>query len=340
MENDIPEELLIHGLIDHGIPAKNARVLCLFTPYAMQRRAKVELAKLRFVHYTAAETALKIANDKHIWLRNVRMMNDWSETFQGAGLARSFLTSGPGEALLGSLDSIYLGIASKIRRQFEDWSPNITDDTYIFCLSEHGALAHASHDLEDTCGRLSMWRAYGAPVGVAIVINPAPLLTFTDAIGAFSYPVDYRPIPVITKQLEAIAQRGVAEVEFLNTFTEEELVEWVINMLESLVICAKHPAFSEEREWRIVYRPKRRITSRLKKSVETIGGKPQILYKLELKNLPGGMDGPSIPQLLERIIVGPTDEPEQIGKAIIERLGQLHVPHPSEKVFISHIPLR
>jgi hypothetical protein len=55
----------------------------IFVPHARRRRDEVyELGKspsARFVHYTSAEAALKIINQKRLWMRNAACMTDYRE---------------------------------------------------------------------------------------------------------------------------------------------------------------------------------------------------------------------------------------------------------------------
>ncbi len=45
-------------------------------------------------------------------------------------------------------------------------------------------------------------------------------------------------------------------------------------------------------------------------------------------------------ELLDRVIIGPTDYPDVVRKAYIQKLDDLNVPDPEHKVFASEIPLR
>jgi hypothetical protein len=72
-----------------------------------------------------------------------------------------------------------------------------------------------------------------------------------------------------------------------------------------------------------------------------IGGIPQPIYKIPLKDIPEeGFVGAEIPALIERIIIGPTQFPLVTYEAFVELLSKAGVAEAQKKVFISDIPLR
>lgn len=185
-----------------------------------------------------------------------------------------------------------------------------------------------------------MWRAYGRPTGVAVVINANPLHAITDALGAYSYPVDYCSVNEGLCKLQMVAQKVGERRDFLKTISPDQLVGYVSHMLEYSSICIKHPSFSEEREWRIVYRPTQRASAMIKKSVISLGGVPQRVCSLQLDDRPGELEGISIPKLIDRIIVGPTLDSMQIKEALVMKMEELKITGAREKVVISGVPLR
>ncbi|HKG82894.1 MAG TPA: hypothetical protein VKB16_07020, partial [Beijerinckiaceae bacterium] len=48
----------------------------------------------------------------------------------------------------------------------------------------------------------------------------------------------------------------------------------------------------------------------------------------------------SLPNLIDRVIVGPTQHPVPIFTALVDQLRAAEVPEPERKVFVSEIPLR
>ena len=64
------------------------------------------------------------------------------------------------------------------------------------------------------------------------------------------------------------------------------------------------------------------------RSIETIRGVPQPVYKFSLRNIPAAapterLEGIEIPQLVERVIIGPTQYPTAVCEAIVESLLKL-----------------
>ena len=74
---------------------------------------------------------------------------------------------------------------------------------------------------------------------------------------------------------------------------------------------------------------------------ETITGVPQTVYKIPLENNPvGNVIGISIPELVERVIIGPSEYALPLHEAFKIALEDAGVESASSKVIISGIPLR
>jgi hypothetical protein len=79
----------------------------------------------------------------------------------------------------------------------------------------------------------------------------------------------------------------------------------------------------------------------LRRDVEVVRGIPQPVYKIPLKNIPEeGFTGATIPELLDRVIIGPTDHSFAAYEAFVSLLNEAGVENANTKVFTSHIPLR
>ncbi|GGD98639.1 hypothetical protein GCM10011529_00880 [Polymorphobacter glacialis] len=136
------------------------------------------------MHYTTAEAAYKIICNKEIWLRSAAVMNDFSEIDYGLKCLKSAWDSPNGIALQEMLDRLHPSLRADLTNLFDGHAENLRTDTYLTSLSDHS-------DNEDNFGRLSMWRAYGGKVGVALVLNPSAFSGTTDAMKVFSSPVLY-----------------------------------------------------------------------------------------------------------------------------------------------------
>jgi hypothetical protein len=77
------------------------------------------------------------------------------------------------------------------------------------------------------------------------------------------------------------------------------------------------------------------------RSIETIGGVPQTVYQIPLEENPTeGVSGVDIPQLFERIIIGPSEYPFPMYQAFRLALEEAGVEDAGSRVIISGIPLR
>ena len=77
------------------------------------------------------------------------------------------------------------------------------------------------------------------------------------------------------------------------------------------------------------------------KEVTTINGIPQTVYKIPLLNIPEeGFLNAEIPELIDRIIIGPTQYPTAIAEAIEAQLVEAGVSDAGDRIVISDIPLR
>lgn len=310
------------------------RIVEIFLPYAMDRRRIALSEGTRFVHYTGADAATNILRTKCVWMRKSSCMNDYMEVEHGLNCLRTAYRGEAGRRFKKTLDLIFEGVSTEVEKQFDGWVPHFQTDTYFTCFSEH-------RNTEDTFGRLSMWRAYGAETGVAFVMNSTPFLAPSDALGAYTSPIAYVRDPEIAEQFGIIADRIAANAQLVRSIGREALQNFVFNMLRFAAVCTKHPGFEEEKEWRVVFCPTLHKSNHLTKEIKVVGGVPQPIYKIPLKDIPEqGFVGAEISTLVERIIIGPAKFPVAMREAFIELLGNAGVPDPANRVFISDIPLR
>jgi hypothetical protein len=122
----------------------------------------------------------------------------------------------------------------------------------------------------------------------------------------------------------------------------KDTISWyAFSFLQALSLSLKHRAFLEEREWRIVYRPNQYPNGKLRKIVESVKGIPQKIYVLDLKNIPEeNFFGVEIPELIDRILIGPNEHPLAMRQAFVHELSIAGVPNPERKIHITAIPLR
>jgi len=267
-------------------------------------------------------------------MRNANTMNDFMEVEHGY---RCLLSAYQGEAGIkfkDVLDRLHPGFRQGVENLFDGWSQSFKSGTYLSCISEH-------LDSEDTVGRLSMWRAYGGDTGVAIVLNNKPFVSPSDALRAYTSPVAYLGPEQFKAEFQRIANRMEENTKFLSEVDITLLTGFLFNMFRFSVLGTKHPGFHEEREWRIIHTPGLENSDRLLKDIQIVRGTPQVIYKIPLKDIPDeGFVGAEIPQLVDRVIIGPTQYPLTMYQAFVELLTDAGVENAGSKVWVSDIPLR
>lgn len=306
----------------------------VFFPFYTRRAAEVQAAGGRFAYYTTAATAADILRSATIWMRQPGVMNDAHEVLHGSRCLAQSYQGADGEVLRRTLDECFPGLSEEIQALLPQMFDGIYTDSYLTCVSEHVAA-------DDRHGRLSMWRAYGASSGVAIVLNGAPMFTSSSALGAYSSPVFYGHTDKYGEEFRSLGDGVAREALLLIEAGRDVVKNAVLLMMRYATLCTKHPGFAEEREWRVIASPLLHSTPHITAHVETVGGVPQQLLKLKLKDVPKeGLTGISIPSLVNRIIIGPCAQPYVTRMAMVQLLGDAGVERPWERVFDSDIPLR
>lgn len=307
----------------------------IFFKHAKERTKTLDAKGRKLVHYTTAENALSILKSKTVWMRETRCMNDFSEVTGGYQLLLKYMNQdGKRDRFCAALDKCYPNAGRDAIKRFDDWWVHIQIATYITCFSEH------SEEAEDQRGRLSMWRAFGQKAGVAIVLN-MPEQYSALPLKVFLSPVAYLEEAELADALDATVARIENAYQILKTVPRELLVFAAYRMLVMATVSLKQPVFKEEREWRLIHLPFEEPSSHVVRATETINGIPQIVHKIKLENDPkNGVTGISVADLIDRIIVGPTQFPGPIGSALIDELNRASVPDAAAKVAYSLIPLR
>ncbi|MBS9477624.1 DUF2971 domain-containing protein [Ancylobacter radicis] len=306
----------------------------IFFPYAWKKTIAAINSGQRFVHYTSAETAANICRNKEIWLRKSSLMNDFMEIEHGLNCLNYALKNNK-DNFLRIINSFKEGLSDEILEWYNGWLSHFRNDTYIFCLSEH-------RKSEDKMGRLSMWRAYGGNCGVAIVINPRVILTPSDALNAYTSPVAYYNERDTARELRNILNNIEINRAAIEAHGGHNCVSRLMkNAFRMATLCMKHPGFKEEAEWRVIYSPKFALSNVIKRGIRSISGMPQPVYLLPLSNIPSdGLTGLEIPELVDRVIVGPNEHPEVVAEAMVDLLKDASVERAGSRVIRSEIPLR
>ena len=307
----------------------------IFTPTARERRQKLDDCGIRIAHYTTAENAYKIVKSQSLWMRNTLNMDDYREIEHGHDLLLEYFgDNSKWNWLLSILDRCCGESGRKAIDLFNKHYDDIRRFTYIACFSEHEP-KHRDH------GRLSMWRAFGqGSAGVAIVLNP-PKRESSAPLQAFLVPVMYYTQQMLRQELDRIFKNIESHESYLKDVSQEELFRWAFIMLVAFVTSLKHPGFEEEKEWRLIHLPKTFPSLHVAEEMQVIGGIPQVIRKVDLiNNLSAGINDISIPQLLDRVIVGPTQYGYSIVESLTKLLTGIGVQNADQKVFPSKIPIR
>lgn len=307
------------------------QLLSLFYPLLMERFDKIG-PDGRFVHYSSADSAMSILTNREVWLRNTTCMNDFSEVEHGIEALVEAYGSPTGKQFQKILNETLGDVCKEVERLFNSHLNGLRYNSYIICVSEH-------RTVEDVTGRLSMWRAYGSTAGVALVMKAAAFRSKTNFLGAYSSPVRYVDKSGLEDEFSRIVEGFSQNVALLKTLDRDLVKGHLFNMFKWAALSIKHPGFLEELEWRVVHSPTLEPSKVLKPAIKTIRGVPQKVFRLPLQKFEDGFST-AIPDLIDRIIIGPSEYPLAMHEAFVELLRDAGVPDPLQRVFVSDIPLR
>jgi hypothetical protein len=323
-------------MIDQGIRLGN-----ILMPYAMkQRKAFFEKVPnqtyARLIHYTTAESALKIINSKRFWMRNTNCKADYREVQHGYDIfLRYFNDQAKLKAFTETLAVCAPGVAQEAIQMFDASWNNIRFNTYISSISEH-------EDQEDQHGRLSMWRAFGSSAArVGIVLKIPYISQGSLALNLLFSPVAYLPEVAAHRVLDQVIENIRASCDFIRNVDHAVLVRTVFLMLLAGVVCLKHEGFHEEREWRAIYAPHFWPSPLMESSTEVVAGIPQVIYKIPVDaSVSSHLADIDFATMFDRLIVGPTPYPWPMYQAFVPALKQAGVADAENRIFPSGIPIR
>jgi hypothetical protein len=337
---NLPEAVLRPLLQSHGMEWQEFRRLRAFMPEAVRRRGLLIQNGIKLVHYTTSDIAIKIARSGKLWMRNARGMRDYSEITRGISHVDKFFLGPAAQQFWAALDVAHPGTSEKIFAHYEGWKQALIDETYIACVSEHGG------GREDQDGRLSLWEARqhgGKSYDVAIVVRSDVVHQVTSALMSWSYPVIYRDISELETLFLQTVDGVSKDAELLGSMSSEDALSLGFETLLSYCVSIKHPSMHEEKEWRIVHHPRLWRSDRVKSEVVTYNGSPELVYQMPLQSFEDeGLKNISIPELVERVIIGPMnpDRAANARRALLEVMTDVKIPDPENKLFVSTLPLR
>lgn len=306
----------------------------IFNGDSLRRMLLVSQSTQRFVHYTSAEVAFSILRESEVWMRRPQVMNDFQEIEWGWSCLLAAWNEGLGDQLKAALDGLFPGSSERIIGHFDQLLPTVRAQTYITCISEHD-------DDEDEIGRLSMWRAYGGQAGVALVLNTKAFTSVSDVFNAYTHPVWYHSPTQVAERLRAVLSQIASSESFLREQGEEFVHGYVYEFLTSVILCTKHPGFREEREWRVIHNSHPERNPNLRYFHRVVRGIPQQVVAIPLRDFPDqGLVGAAIPELVNRVIIGPNEYAWEARAVLIDLLANAGVENAQERVWVSDIPVR
>lgn len=308
--------------------------------YSMHEVARVG-PTARFAHYTSADAAAKIIGGDHVgkrslWLRNSKLMNDFTEVEWGqfclGSAFKDWRLHDRFKRVLDAIDpQLYQGISNPLLNEEQ----TIGGAAHILSLAIH-------NDLECQTGKLSMWRAYGGDDNVCLVFNTSPFMTHQTAYELVLSPVMYGGPDEFSREFQGVIHRLEQRVSILRQMSPDDIFINLKRALDFAVLSTKHVGFHEETEWRVIhqhsdYRPDPPF-------IEDPSDASKRIYQIPLENRPeDGLWGAELGEALDRVIVGPVKDISAVSATLaywIDILREAGISNAEQRVIFCGIPLR
>jgi len=284
-------------------------------------------------HYSTLQGLLGIVDSGGLFLSDARFVNDASEGSYGRDVFLSRLKACAGKkAILGAPEVFENTLRAYERRDDGAWNQYQLDHSYVASFCTDGDL-------------LSQWRAYAASAGAGCSIG----FRTEDLVGRAAISTNAKDTgPSNTGQLSlqrVIYQQGEQEVfvdALLSRILEAAAADhhpsrWryladiiVASLVPAVVSRLKHPAFADEKEWRLVWRARPGLRFR----VDRRGLVPYLLCRFS----DDSHSHWGLPPIAE-IRIGPSDSARLTKTAVVELLRARGFPEETA-VLQSTIPLR
>lgn len=262
----------------------------IFFPFGVDAEQQIIDQGLDFAYYTSVETIFNIIKYKKLWLRNIRCMNDYREIIQGRELIISILNENNDyrlKRLLNLLSSIHNSEEAKWKKIIEDILVGNSFDgvwlhTYIICFTEH-------NNATEYNGNQSMFDAYGRGNGGCLVLDSSKLMNLNLPLSKVLY-VDEKNKYKLAEQVDRLIESIANHINELKK-CDNNIIEEIFRQVLIFAICSiKHTGFERENEWRLIINKKifnydMSANVFLPQSEESIGGIPQIIQQVDLKEL-------------------------------------------------------
>ncbi len=262
----------------------------IFFPFGVDAEQRIINQGLDFAYYTSVETIFNIIKYKKLWLRNIRCMNDYREIIQGRELIISILNENNYyrlKRLLNLLSSIHNSEEAKWKQIIEDILVGnsfggVWLHTYIICFTEH-------NNATEYNGNQSMFDAYGRGNGGCLVLDSSKLMNLNLPLSKVLY-VDEKNKYKLAEQVDRLIESIANHINELKK-CDNNIIEEIFRQVLIFAICSiKHTGFERENEWRLIINKKifnydMSANVFLPQSEESIGGIPQIIQQVDLKEL-------------------------------------------------------
>lgn len=262
----------------------------IFFPFGVDAEQRIIDQGLDFAYYTSVETIFNIIKYKKLWLRNIRCMNDYREIIQGRELIISILNENNDyrlKRLLNLLSSIHNSEEAKWKQIIEDILVGnsfggVWLHTYIICFTEH-------NNATEYNGNQSMFDAYGRGNGGCLVLDSSKLMNLNLPLSKVLY-VDEKNKYKLAEQVDRLIESIANHINELKK-CDNNIIEEIFRQVLIFAICSiKHTGFERENEWRLIINKKiftydMSANVFLPQSEESIGGIPQIIQQVDLKEL-------------------------------------------------------
>lgn len=217
-------------------------------------------------------------------------MNDYREIIQGRELIISILNENNDyrlKRLLNLLSSIHNSEEAKWKQIIEDILlgnsfGGVWLHTYIICFTEH-------NNATEYNGNQSMFDAYGRGNGGCLVLDSSKLMNLNLPLSKVLY-VDEKNKYKLAEQVDRLIESIANHINELKK-CDNNIIEEIFRQVLIFAICSiKHTGFERENEWRLIINKKifnydMSTNVFLPQSEESIGGIPQIIQQVDLKEL-------------------------------------------------------
>ncbi len=295
---------------------------------------------LHLAHYTSLEVFEKIIVNNEIWFSNPLFMNDHQELrygiSEGVRLISLLQQNAAAIAQAGGADNLGK-IITAFHNALAAFDINHSFDVYIFCLSEY--------NYEQPDGSLSMWRGYGANgQGAALVFNTS-FITVVPGSPLFIGKVTYLSGAARSDWLSGMFQKCLSFLAKLPDTDEirNTVGAQMFRLCLMHALTAKHPGFTEEKEWRIIYFPDFDVHGLMKERFGYLRRGNSIEPKLKFPIEPLRLEPRqtwTFDSILDRIVLGPTHASSLAFNSARRMLQNLGKPDFANKIWVSEIPYR